>query len=40
MLQDFLVRLSLAMLEAIEVGGVRFSLIAGFQMREIALNVT
>lgn len=39
MLKDLLVWLSLPMLQAVKVGGVRFSLIAGSQVGQIALNV-
>ena len=39
MFQDLLVGLSLAVLQAVEIGGIRLAVIAGFEMREVALHV-
>lgn len=39
MFQDILVGLPLAVLQAVEVGRIWFALIAGFEMREVALDV-
>jgi hypothetical protein len=40
MLQNLLVGLPLSMLQVVEVGGVRFSLVAGPQMCKVALHIS
>lgn len=40
MLQDLLVWLSLPVLQAVEVGGVWFTVVAGTQVREVTLDET
>jgi hypothetical protein len=39
MLEDFFVRLPLSVLQAVEVGRIRFALIAGFEVCEVALYI-
>lgn len=39
MLEDFLIWLSLAVFEAVEIGGIWFSSIARFEMSKISLDI-